>query len=111
MSGVIVKEVPIAANATVDNIYAGSQFALLSVPSLLSIATTGNVTGLVVSHNIGNRIISEPSPPPVATVMPKVPDDFFFNAGGLPGETVQCRVQNTTGAPITVRSVCQIADA
>lgn len=111
MAGVIVIEKSIPANTTDPNVYAGSQFSQLGAPSLLSIAAAGHATGLIVSLNVGNRIICEPSAPVIKTSMPTVPDEFYFNAGGLPGEIVQCRVQNTTGNPIVFRSICQIADA
>ena len=110
-AGMIVKETSIALTSTTANILAGSQFALLTEPSVISVGVTGNVTGLLVTINCGNRIIAESFAPPVATVMPVIPDNFFFTFPGLPGETIQITVQNTTGAGITVRAVVQIATA
>ncbi len=110
MQGVIVVEQSIAANSTVANIFAGSQFATVNSPTVCSAAVTGNVTGLLTSIAVGGRIVVEPSAPPVATVMPKIPDDFFYTFGALAAETIQCRVQNTTGAAVTVRAVVQLAD-
>lgn len=110
-AGMIVRETPIAATSTNANVLSGSQFALLTEPSVISVGLTAAATGTLCTINCGNRIISEAFPPPVATVMPIIPDNFFFTFPGLPGETIQIQAQNTTGAPVTVRSVVQIASA
>src|SRR5690606_19230262 len=78
--GVIVREVSVAANTTVENILAGSQFEIMTDPSIVSIGETASATGLVSSLNVGARMLKEAAPPVIRTAMPVQPDDFYFNA-------------------------------
>ena len=110
-AGNIVKETSVAANTTNSNILSGSQFTLVTEPSVVSVGVTGSATGLLVSINCGARLVVEPSAPPVATVMPVIPDNFFYTFPALPGEQLQIIAQNTTGGALTVRAVVQIAAA
>lgn len=107
--GVIVREVSIPANSTVDNIFSGSQFEIMTDPSILSLGETAAATGLISSLNIGARLLKEAAPPVIRTAMPVQPDDFFFNAPALPQDRLQARVQNTTGGAIVYRVVAQVA--
>lgn len=108
--GVIVIEKSIAANTTDPNILSGSQFTTISSPTILSAAMSAAATGVLMSMNVGGRIVVEPSAAIVATVMPKIPDDFYYTTGALTAETLQIRAQNTTGGAIVVRAVVQLAD-
>ncbi len=107
--GVIVREQSIGANSTVENVFAGSQFEIMTDPSIISIGETAAATGLISSLNVGARMLKEAAPPVIRTAMPVQPDDFFFNAPALPQDRLQARVQNTTGGPITYRVVAQVA--
>lgn len=111
-AGMIVKETSVGATTTNPNILSGSQFALLTEPSVISIGVTANTAStLLCTINCGNRIIAESFSPPVATVMPVIPDNFFFTFPGLPGETIQVQIQNTSAGAVTARCVVQIATA
>lgn len=109
--GVIVKETVFAGAATNANILAGSQFALITEPSVVSVGVTGTPTGvLTFGINVGNRLVVEAgTAPPVALVMPIIPDQFFYTFPALPGEQLQIAVVATAAA--TFRAVCQIAAA
>lgn len=113
-AGVIVKETSVTAATTTANILTGSQFALITEPSVVSVGLNASATAAQISINCGNRIIMEQSTPPIDTVMPKVPDNFYWTFPALPGEIVQIAAQNTNaggGAAVTVRAVVQIAAA
>lgn len=107
--GVIVREQSIAANTTVENVFAGSQFEIMTDPSIVSLGETASATGLISQINVGARLLKEAAPPVIRTAMPVQPDDFFFNAPALPQDRLQARVQNTTGGALTYRVVAQIA--
>lgn len=107
--GVIVREVSVAANTTVENILAGSQFEIMTDPSIVSIGETASATGLISSLNVGARMLKEAAPPVIRTAMPVQPDDFYFNAPALPQDRLQSRVQNTTAGALTYRIVAQVA--
>ncbi len=110
MQGVMIAEVSIPANSTVNNIFSGDPFVTLSSPSLISAAMTQSAVGLRVQLSVGGRLAVNDAVPPVSTVMPKIPDDFFFNFGGLTAETIVGRVTNTTAGALTIRAVVQMAD-
>jgi len=110
MQGVIVRETSVAANAVVDNLWAGSNFTFLATPSIIVAAIVGSATGLVASIQIGARIVVEESPLMVLTTMPIIPDHYFFSGIGLSTEQLICRVRNTTGGALTARSICQLSD-
>ena len=105
---VIVKEESIAANATLDNLISGSAFEFLRGNAVVSAAMLGSATGLVATVQSGSDIVSEEAPLKVGTVMPTIPDDFFYNDVGVSGDRVVIRVRNTTGGALTVRAIIQI---
>jgi hypothetical protein len=110
MQGSIVVESTIAATSTTANVLSGSQFATVSSPTICSLGMTAAATGILASMQVGGRVIVEPSPPPVSSVMPLIPDNFFYTFGALTAETLVLRVQNTTAAGIVFRAVVQLAD-
>lgn len=105
---VIQKEISIAANAVNDNILAGSSFEFLRANSVVSIGMVGSATGLVANIQSGADIVLEESPLAVATVMPKVPDEMYYNDVGVAGDRLVVRVRNTTGGALTVRAIVQV---
>lgn len=110
-AGVIVKETVFGGAGTNANVLAGSQFTLITEPSVVSVGVTGTPTAvLTFGINVGNRLVVEQgTSPPVATVMPIIPDQFFYTFPALPGEQLQIAV--TTTAIATFRCVVQIAAA
>lgn len=107
--GVIVREISVPGNTTVENVFSGSQFEIMTDPSIISLGETASATGLVTSINVGARLLKEAAPPVIRTSMPVQPDDFFYNAPALPQDRLQARIQNTTGGALTYRIVAQIA--
>lgn len=110
MSGVIQKEVALAAGAVNDNIFSGSAFEYARTPGVVSIGAVASATGTFITIQAGPTIILEESPPTVKTTMPTVPDDFLYNAALAPGDRLVLRARNPTAGSITVRAVAQITD-
>lgn len=107
---VIIKEVSIAANSQNDNIFSGSAFEFARGPQLVTLGLTGSATGLLATFTSGADVVVEEAPPPVKTVMPVIPDDFFASDIAAPGDRYVCRVRNTTAGALTIRAVLQIQD-
>jgi len=107
---VIQKEVSIAANATNENIIAGSAFEFLRRNAIISAGVTAAATGLFVTVQSGGDIVLEESACAIKTSFPIVPDEMFYNDVGVQGDRLVFRVRNSTGAPIIARLLCQITD-
>lgn len=105
---VIQKEQSVAANATVENLFAGSAFEFARQNSLLNMAVVGSATGLVGTIQVGSRVVVEESPLAILATMPKLQDDFYYSEGVLANERIICRIRNTTGGALTVRSIAQL---
>jgi len=105
---VMQKETIVALNATVENIFSGSAFEFARQNSLLNMACVGSATGLVATIQVGSRVVLEESPVAISTAMPKLQDDFYYSEGVLANERLILRVRNTTGAPLTLRTIAQL---
>jgi len=110
MAKTIQREQSIAANTTVDNIFTGSQFEFIRRDSILSMAVVGSATGLVATFQVGSDLVLEESPILIRTGMPVIPDDFYYQTGGIAGDRVGLRVRNTTGGALTVRTILQVQE-
>lgn len=109
MSGVIQKEVSIAAGAVNDNLFSGSAFEYVRQPGVVSIGVTAAATGTFITIQAGPTLILEESPPIVKTVMPVVPDDFLYQSAVVPGDRLVLRARNPTGGAVIHRAVAQLS--
>lgn len=107
---IIIKEVSVPANSTVDNLFSGSAFEFARGAQLVSLGVTQSATGLLATFTSGADVVVEESPPPVKTTMPVIPDDFYASDIAAPGDRYVLRVRNTTAGALTVRAVLQIQD-
>jgi len=105
---VMQKEISILANETKENIFSGSAFEFARQNSLLNMAIVGSATGLVATIQVGSRVVLEESPLTILGTMPKLQDDFYYSEGVLANERIICRVRNTTGGPLTARTIAQL---
>lgn len=110
MSGVIQKEVSIAAGAQNDNILSGSAFEFATVDQRVSIGLTGSATGLVATITSGSDLVLEESPLMVLGTMPIIPDHMYYNDVQARGDRLVIRVRNTSGGALTARCVVQTAN-
>jgi hypothetical protein len=107
---VIQKETSVPANSTVENVFQGSGFEFMRGPSVVSIGSVAAATGLFITIQAGPTIVLEESPPSIRTTMPVQPDDFFYNLAAAPGDRLICRVRNSTGAAVVLRTIAQITE-
>lgn len=110
MAKTIQRETPIAANTTIDNIFAGSQFEFIRRDSILSLAAVGSATGLVGTFQVGSDLVLEESPLLIRAGFPVIPDDFYYQTGAIAGDRVGLRCRNTTGGALTLRTVLQVQE-
>jgi hypothetical protein len=109
MSGVIQKEVSIAAGAVNDNLLTGSAFEYVRQPGVVSMGVVAAATGTFITIQAGPTLILEESPPTVKTTMPVIPDDFIYQSAVVPGDRLVIRARNPTGGAVVVRAIVQIA--
>lgn len=105
---VMQREVSVAANATVDNIFAGSAFEFLRGNSVVSIGVGASATGIVMNIQSGADIVLEEATAPILTRYPIIPDEMYYTDVGQMGDRVVLRVRNTTAGALTVRAIAQI---
>jgi len=107
---IISKEVSVAANSNVDNVFAGSAFEFARGAQIVSLGMTQSVTGLQCQFTSGADVVVEESAPPIKTGFPVIPDEFYASDIAAPGDRYVLRARNTTAGAITLRAVLQIQD-
>lgn len=105
---VVMKQVSVPLNGTVDNILAGSAFEFARSNALVSMGVSAAATGTFVTFNSGADVVAEEFEPAILTRYPIIPDEMYFSDVAAAGDRLVIRVRNTTGAAIIVRVVCQI---
>ena len=105
---VIMKQVSVPLNGTVDNILAGSAFEFARTNALVSMGVSAAATGTFVTFNSGADVVAEEFEPAILTRYPIIPDEMYFSDVAAAGDRLVIRVRNTTGAAIIVRVVAQV---
>lgn len=105
---VIMKQVSVPLNGTVDNVLAGSAFEFARSNALVSMGVSAAATGTFVTFNSGADVVAEEFEPAILTRYPIIPDEMYFSDVAAAGDRLVIRVRNTTGAAIIVRVVCQV---
>lgn len=93
--------VSIAANATLENAMAGSQFEFLPYNALLEFGLQGSAAGLVADVYSGQDVLAEGMALPLQNRYPIYPDDFTLNDVAAGGERIKVRIRNTTVGALT----------
>lgn len=106
----IVREVSIAAGASNDNLFSGSAYEFANRNRVASIGITAAATGTFATLQSGADIVAEEFAPVVKTVMPVIPDDFFFNDVMAMGDRLVLRVRNPTAGAVIHRAVANLTD-
>jgi len=104
----IQKETAVATTVTVDNLLSGSAFEYARQNAIVSLGCVASATGAFLTIQAGSDIILEESPPAVATVMPVVPDQMYYNFAANAGDRLVVRFRNPTGGSITARLIANI---
>lgn len=106
----IVKETSVGIGAVLDNMFAGSAYEFASRRRVASIGLTAAATGSFATLQSGPDIVAEEFAPVVKTVMPVIPDDFFFNDVMDLGDRLVLRIRNPTAGAIIHRGVANLTD-
>ncbi len=93
--------ISVPANAVSANVLAGELFEFLARASRIVLFTTGSATGLNATLLVGGLAFANDQAISLQNRFPIVPDDFFVDAGGFPGERLILTFRNTTGAALT----------
>ena len=106
----IVREVTVAAGGQNDNVFSGSAYEFANRRRVASIGLTAAATGTFATLQSGPDVVAEEFAPIVKTVMPVIPDDFFFNDVMDAGDRLVLRIRNPTGAGVIHRAVANLTD-
>lgn len=100
----------VAANATIDNVLAGSQFEFLPFDSALQfgIVGAGALGAILVDVYSGQDVLQESAPISILNRYPVFPEDFSLDDVAAAGERIKVRLRNTTGAAIIVNTVVKV---
>lgn len=90
----------VAANATVQNVFAGNLNEFLQAGSLVNLYASAAAVGLNLTLIVGDEIFLDDQEVSAQNRMPLVPDDLVVQAAGFQGDRVIVRYRNTTGAAI-----------
>jgi len=93
--------VSIAANATLENAMAGSQFEFLPYNAMLEFGLQGSAAGLVADVYSGQDVLAEGMALPLQNRYPLYPDDFNLNDVAAGGERIKVRIRNTTAGALS----------
>jgi len=90
----------VAANSTVANVLAGKSQEFLTAPSVIRFGVVAAAVGLFTTIIVGNEVICEDQEASSANRSPLDPDDYNYEASGMPGDRVIVKLRNSTGAAI-----------
>lgn len=106
----LMRTVSIAAAGNNANLFSGSAFEWMRARAVLSMGVAQSATGMFATYNVGPQVVAEEFEPPIATVYPTIPDNFYFQAGANPGDRVVLAMRNPTAGALTARAVLMIAE-
>jgi hypothetical protein len=93
------------------NVLSGSTFEYARTRAILSMGLTQSATGMFALFNVGSDIVAEEFEPPIATVYPIIPDDFYFQDIAEAGDRIVVALRNPTGGTLTGRTIVIITNA
>lgn len=100
----------VGAGATVTP-FQGNVHEFLEGDAMLEIAVVGAATGFTFDLTVGSRVVVQGGFASEINRIPQYPEDYFVTSGGLAGEKVTLRVNNTTGGALVLFSSCKITPA
>jgi hypothetical protein len=95
----------VAANAVVQNALSGKTNEFITAPSIIRFGATAAAIGAFLTILVGNEVICEDQELNSQNRMPVDPDDFNYEASGMPGDRIVVKLRNSTGAAI----ICFVA--
>lgn len=106
----IIREVTVLANSTNPNLFAGSTFEYARSRQVLSFGLTQAATGNFATINVGADVVVEEFSPPIATVYPVIPDQFYAQDVAEQGDRLIIQIRNSTGGNIINRAIVIITN-
>lgn len=91
----------VAANATNDNVIAGSQYEFMPNAAALEFGLVGSAAGLQADVYSGTDMLCEGMAISTANRFPIFPDDYTLTDVAGQGERIKVRLRNTTGGVLT----------
>lgn len=104
----VIKEISVAANATVDNVLSGSVYEFPAFNCKVDFGLSGSATGLVATVTSGSDVLQEEGPVPPTNRFPQAQDDFTLSDLVGAGERLVVKVRNTTGGGLTLFSTTRL---
>jgi len=106
----VTVRVPLTANASNNNVLAGSIYEYLPFAALAEIGILADATGVLASINSGPDTLAEEQPVQIGTIntFPRYPDDFYYSDEAAPGDRLKIAVRDTSGAARVVMVVARI---
>lgn len=92
----------VAANATNENVIAGSQFEYLPYNSRVAFGLCGSAAGLFADVYSGQDIVAESMAVNTQNRFPVAPDDFVLTDIAAAGDRLKVRIRNTTAGALTI---------
>lgn len=104
----VIKEISIAANATLDNVLSGSIYEFPSFNAEVDFGLTASATGLVATVTSGSDVLQEEGPVLPTNAFPVADQDFTLTDIVGAGERLVIRVRNTTAGALTLFSTTRL---
>lgn len=98
----------VAANAVVENVFAGSAFEFAQSNLIASIGAVQSATGLFITVQAGGTIVLEESEPAISADYPLIPDEFYYNFAAVRSDRLVLRARNSTAGALTLRTVAML---
>lgn len=92
----------IAANSTTPDVLVNNVLAVANGFFLVEYGLVGSATGLILTLQVGTKIIAPNMRPSLANRFPIYPDDYLDKFGVIPGDRILLQAQNTTGGALTL---------
>jgi len=98
----------LAANATVNNIFAGNAFEFIMFPSIVRFYIVGSAVGVMADIIVGNESYATDQEVSGAGRFPIRNEDLLLELGALPGERILVNLRNRTAGALTADSLVEI---
>lgn len=106
----IVRETSVGIGVTLRNLFEGSSYEFANRNRVASIGLTAAATGTFATLQSGPDIVAEEFAPVVKTVMPVIPDDFYFNDMMAIGDRLVLTIRNPTAGAVIHRGIANLTD-
>lgn len=99
----------LGANGTA-NPFANTQYEYLNYPAFVELGVLADATGVLGTFQTGSDVVQEEGPVPIGTinVAPTYPDNFTLNDVVGPGERINWKLRDTSGAARVVMTTLKI---